>query len=78
MQPILSMSGGREREGEGTGTKEHVPPGRCVTHRSCCVARDADVGYKASTRGVMAKCVLYMIGGWYVEASTRGVMRDAA
>jgi len=49
--------------------------GECVTRWSRDVARDMDVGYKASTRGVMAKCVFYMIGGWYVEASTRGVTR---
>jgi hypothetical protein len=43
-----------------------------VTRRSRDVAREADVGYKASTRGVMAKRVLYMIGGWYVEGVDTG------
>jgi hypothetical protein len=42
------------------------------------MAPDADVGFKASTRGVMAKTMFYLIGGRYVEASTRGVMRHAA
>ncbi len=53
-----------------------VPPVRCVTRRSRGVAREGDIGYKASARGVMAKRVFYMIGGRYVKASTRGVMRD--
>ncbi len=52
-----------------------VSPRPRVTRRSRGVAREGDVGYKASTRGVMAKCVFYMIGGRYVKASTRGVMR---
>jgi hypothetical protein len=45
---------GREPEQRNIG---RVPLGRGETRRSRGVAREGDVGYKASTRGVMAECV---------------------
>ena len=63
---------GVERRSRGVARRS-----RGVARRSHGVAREGDVGYKASTLGVMAKCVFYMIGGWYVKPSTRDVMRDA-
>ena len=65
----MREKGGREIEGKGTGTKEHrpsaagpicdVPEPRWGAQCRCQL--------KASTRGIMAECVFYMIGGRYME-----------